>query len=122
MGTLQSPRVDEKGILYWYEGDAFFLNFSMKDKKTGAQIILGQNDKFVVTFHNANTEKFVAEFYIEKMVGEFYPIHIDSEITNVFKEGLYHYDIELHRNNSETIQTILSCGEAIVEGCCKCKK
>lgn len=119
MSTLQSPRV-ENGTIKWYEGDAFFLNFSMRYKGGEEEISLGENDKFVINFYqNCNRPLWSAE--IHEMVGSFYPIHIDSRVTRIFGVGKYHYDIELHKNNSETIQTILKCGKIEVEGCNQCQ-
>lgn len=119
METLQSPRI-ENDTIYWYEGDAFYLNFSLSNSETNESIYLQENDKIVVRFYSCNC-RLVCVKEITEQVGEFYPIHIDSKLTTAFSSGKYHYDIELHRNNSETIQTILEGGKIEVQGCKRCR-
>lgn len=121
MGTKQSPRV-EKGIIKWYEGDAFFLPFNIKDAITKLPIVLGESDQAVAKIFDCR-ERILASFEdVQQDERGRFVIHIDDELTNRFKEGKYHYKWEIHKNNNETIQTIKACGDIEVEGWCKCQK
>ena len=120
MATKKSPRV-ENGIIKWYEGDAFYLYFNllMGIKSEGLYPLeLSENDKVTVTFSTLQ-DRVIKIFEITETVADKFPIYIDAKTTRIFRKGKYHYDIELHRNNDETIQTLLKCGEVEVEGCQK---
>lgn len=118
METKDSPRI-ESGIIKWYEGDAFYLNFSIFDER-GDAIELNENDRIVVKFHNEL--KLIKKYEIEKPTGGLFLVHIDGSATKLFKRGEYHYDVELSRNFGETIQTLLRCGDIEVEGCERCRR
>ena len=120
MATEISPRV-ENGVLKWYEGDAFFVRFGLViNKQTGEELVIGESDKVVVTFYDSYCRKIVA-IDVPVSNGKTLPVHIDSRRSKLFPVGNYHYDVELHRNNSETIQTIAHCCKVEVEGC-KCRQ
>lgn len=115
MATKQSPR-NENGIIKWYEGDIFFLDFALNDYYTKLPIEVGENDRFSIEFHNC--QRTIKRFdEMVKTEEGLYRIHIDKDVTKLFRVGKYHYDIRYHKNNDETRQTIYECGEVEVEGC-----
>lgn len=115
MATKQSPR-NENGIIKWYEGDAFFLDFAINDYFTKLPLELGGNDWVSIEFRDSRRpiKKFNEMVKTEEGL---FRVHIDKDLTKLFRVGKYEYDIEYHRNNDETIQTILECGKVEVEGC-----
>ena len=120
MATLQSPRI-ENGVIKWYEGDAFYIRFNIYNLYNGEVIELSDKDHIDVEFYDCR--RTVAAFRDIKLGADgLFSIHIDSRLTQSFKVGEYHYKIELHKNDSETIQTIERCGKAEVEGVCECRK
>ena len=120
MATKQSPRI-ENGTIKWYEGDAFYLYFTIDDVNSDpvVPIKLEENDKIVVIFRQQCRE--MRRFEILESKSGLFPVHVDERTTKLFREGQYFYDIELHRNNSDTIQTIVQCGKIEVEGCRQCQ-
>ena len=111
--TKQSPR-SENGIIKWYEGDIFFLDFAVNDYFTKQPIELGENDRLSIEFHTC--QRLIKIFdKMDKTEEGLFRIHIDKDITRLFKAGRYHYDIRYHKNNDETRQTIY-------DGCSKRKK
>lgn len=119
MATLQSPRI-ENGVLKWYEGDAFYIDYELKNEETGEIVETDENDGLVIEFYCGR--KKIRSFNLEKIEESVYQLHIDARSSKLFTVGEYAYTVELHKNNSQTIQTIENCGRAIVEGICQCKK
>lgn len=115
--TKQSPR-SENGIIKWYEGDVFFLDFIIKDYYTKEPIVVEGKDKVVIEFHD--NRKPIKSFGVVSTNSGVFSIYMDKDSTKLFKVGKYHYKIKYHKNDSETIQTIYDCGKVEVEGCCQC--
>lgn len=120
MATKQSPR-NENGIIKWYEGDAFYLPFVLRDYVTKEPFVLGERDKFVVEFFDCRERVIYTCDVLVPEADGLYKVHIDKDVTKRFKQGKYHYKIEYHKNDSETIQTIKDCGDIEVEGYCQCQ-
>ena len=113
-GTKQSPRV-ENGVLKWYVGNAFYINFTITNDSDGKLLGFNENDYVKVIFRDKR--RIIKTFDVREVEEGRIQIHMDSRSTCLFGVGKYHYDIELYRNGGETIQTLYKCGEAEVEGC-----
>lgn len=121
-GTLKSPRI-ENGIIKWYEGDAFYLRFPLtyKSGEEKRPYILEENDSVSFEITDCRDRTIVQ---IESLPQDAYGVclaHIDKETTKRLTEGIYHYKLRLHINNSEVIQTITNCGDIEVSGGCSCQ-
>ena len=111
-----SPRI-ENGIIKWYCGDAFFINFDIIDDETKAPLELGEYDSIEVSFYNAQLRPVKTFEFRGAMVCNELKYHINETITKLFPVGKYTYCIKYHKNNNETIATVKAVGECEVERC-----
>lgn len=106
----KSPRICDKGIIHWYEGDTFELDFELTfTDDTGEIIPIKETDEISICFR----DRYKNIIYETKVIGtNTLPICINKEITKLFKAGKYSYCV---RRNSEFITTIMKENIVLVE-------
>lgn len=106
----QSPRICEKGIIHWYEGDTFELNFELTfTDDSGGVIPTLETDVISICFR----DRYENVVYETTVIGKnVLPICVDEEITKLFKKGEYHYCV---KRNSQFITTIMKENPVLVE-------
>lgn len=111
-----SPRIED-GIIKWYCGDAFFIDFEIMDDEAGKALELSENDGVVITFYNRQLIAVKKFEFKGGMSCNCLSCHIDKDTTKFFTAGKYTYAIRYCKNNCETMQTVKAVGECEVERC-----
>ena len=112
----ESPRIED-GIIKWYCGDAFFLDFDVIDDRTGKALELEERDGVVITFYNHQLLVVKKFEFTGGISCDCLTCHIDKATSKLFATGKYTYNIRYCQNNCETMQTVKAIGECEVERC-----
>ena len=107
-----SPRI-ENGILCWYEGDEFSLSIGLElTDADGETVDILSGDKVTVLFEDEKGEE-VKEFEFTPISGNTITLEFMDEVTDLFKEGKYKYDITIVHSGIKT--TLAKGNDALVE-------
>ncbi len=100
--ALPSPRV-VNGILQWYEGDEFEVDFKLElEDPDGEKILLGDNDTVNVIIKNDRMEE-IKTFEFANVPDNSISLVFDGGVTSLFKAGAYFYDIRLSGTYNTTV-------------------
>lgn len=108
-----SPRIDADGVIYWYQGDTFKIDFEIKllsDDDPPVEIPLQDGDTVRFTFRDYRTR--VAEFVFDTFQDGVVTLEFDAQMTAKFCRGEYTYDVTHER---DYIRTIIKDNKAVVE-------
>lgn len=108
-----SPRIDEDGVIYWYQGDTFKIDFEIKllsDDDPPVEIPLQDGDVVRFTFRSYRAQ--VAEFVFDTFQDGVVTLEFDAEMTAKFCRGAYTYVVTHER---DYIRTIIKGNRAVVE-------
>lgn len=111
-----SPRV-ENGIIKWYCGDAFYINFELIDDNTNEPITLNPKDTVTVSFYNKQLLLVKRFIFGGGADCGCLRCHICKDTTKGFLVGRYTYDIKYYNDTEKTISTVKDNGQCEVERC-----
>lgn len=140
MATKQSPRITSAGVLTWYCGDNFDLDYVVSLTKNGSPIVFADGDAFQVSFYkNNDSEKPVYSFICDQIhelvpneeynnltLGEYdvnneiihyITLSFTPDITKAFDVGLYNYCIKYIEGATGYSTTIAAKRRAEVQRC-----
>ena len=100
----QSPRICEDGIIRWYEGDTFELEFELTfTDDNDNPITIQPGDKIAICF----TDQYQNIIHTIETVGtNILKVAIDNEATKKFKKGKYNYCVRRIANYTTTIMRL----------------
>lgn len=107
-----SPRI-ENGILCWYKGDEFTFSINLVLMDTDGEIVdILPEDKITVLFEDEKGEE-VKEFEFTSISANTITLEFVDEVTALFREGKYKYDITIDHNGIKT--TLAKGNDVLVE-------
>ena len=121
-----SPRM-ENGVIKWFEGDRFGIDFEIIDDETGEPYTLKDGETVEITFHKQGVVQSFSggNIPVNRAVKTFEFDHtadcaalsckFDEETTKLFPAGRYTYCIKL--NGTESRLTVSANNVAEVERC-----
>ena len=124
--TTESPRI-ENGIIKWYEGDEFGIDFELIDNETGEPYTLKNGETVEITFYKQGiTKSFTSDSRVASVLVKAFTFdhtadcsaltcNFDKATTNLFSVGRYTYCIKL--NTAEARQTVSANNVVEVEKC-----
>ena len=86
-----SPRI-VNGVLKWYEGDTFTLDIELELIDQDGAAIDTNGKEVLIKFYDMS-EDLVKEFNIKNIQNNTVSLEFNSEITALFPQGEYHYDV-----------------------------
>ena len=96
-----SPRIEEDGTLYIYEGDTACIDIEIElyriceEKAVEIIVPFQQNDKVRICFKENLTKRKVYEFEFSNIQNNTVTLCISKEITKLFKKGVYTYCVHI---------------------------
>lgn len=120
--TIESPRI-ENGIIKWYDGDEFGIDFELIDNETGEPYTLKDGETVEITFHKQGVTSYsrVASVLVKAFTFDHtadcsaLTCNFDEATTRLFPVGRYTYCIKL--NTVSARQTVSSNNVVEVERC-----
>lgn len=107
-----SPRI-ENGILCWYRGDEFSFSINLVLTDADGEIVeILPKDKITVLFEDEKGEE-IKEFEFTSISDNTITLEFIDEVTSLFKEGKYKYDITIDHNGITT--TLAKGNDVLVE-------
>lgn len=91
----ESPRISDSGVIYWYHGDAFDIEWTIHliSEETGEEIEFQPGDSFEWNFWDAD-KKLIQTFhfdYADIQEGNIVILEFTPEVSNKFAVGKYTY-------------------------------
>lgn len=109
----ESPRIED-GVIKWYEGDIFYIDFELIDDETGEPYILKDGETVEIDFYWY--DKLIKSFVFDHTADcSALTCYFDNETTALFTCGKYKYSIK--RNGEMIRQTVDAKNEVEVEKC-----
>ena len=105
-----SPRICNDGSIRWYEGDTFILEFNLTFRDSSDNVLeTTEKDEISIVFN----DKYSNVVWETKVIGtNILPIHVDEEVTKLFKVGKYTYCV---KRNADFITTLMKNNMVVVE-------
>ena len=110
-----SPRL-ENGILKWYHGDSFQIEWEINLTQNGEPYEYDSNDELIFSFFNKPGKELVHQFTFTNIQDGIVTLDFTEEISNKFDVGHYSYCIKFNSNDGELI-TLFAKERAEVEPC-----
>ena len=122
-GAQESPRYnDDTDVLYWYEGDAFYIEWTLDvmGQTEGAIHEYGEDDMIVFSFYDIK-KQLIQQFKFN-VLPESHVIRMEftPEVSAKFKAGTYTYCMKYYWTEEDgyrRIQTMIDHGLIKVEAC-----
>ena len=99
--ALSSPRI-VNGVLKWYEGDTFTLDIELELIDQDGVAIDTSGKEVLIKFYD-RYEDLVKEFSFENLQNNTVSLDFNNEISALFPQGEYHYDVHYMADNRTTI-------------------
>lgn len=122
-GSVESPRYnDDTNILYWFEGDAFYIEWSIDiaTEHEGASHAYAPTDELVFSFFDIHKQP-VHQFKFTNIgADDTVKLEFTKDVTKKFKAGTYTYCVKYYwteEDGYERIQTVVDHGLVKVEAC-----
>lgn len=122
-GALESPRYDDDtDVLYWYEGDAFYIDWTidLSDNNVGGAYEYKDGDAIVFSFYNIK-KQLVHEFVFNHIPdSHIVRLEFTEHVSDKFRAGNYTYCAKYYWTEDDgfrRVQTIINQGVVKVEHC-----
>ena len=110
-----SPRI-ENGVLRWYHGDSFQIEWEINLTQNGRSYEFDENDELIFSFYRKPEKELVHQFTFTNIQDNMVTLDFTEEISSKFDVGYYSYCVKFNSHDGELI-TLFAKERAEVEKC-----
>lgn len=110
-----SPRL-ENGVLRWYHGDCFTVDWTVNLTKDDIPYEYDENDELIFSFYTRSKKELVHQFSFTNIQDNTVTLDFTEEVSNKFDIGAYTYCIKFNSHEGEIV-TLYAKEKAEVEAC-----
>ena len=110
-----SPRL-ENGVLRWYHGDCFVVDWTISLTKDGVPYQYDADDELIFSFYTRPDKELVHQFTFTNIQNNTVSLEFTEEVSNKFAIGNYSYCIKFNSHDGELV-TLYAKERAEVDPC-----